>query len=62
MCTVTIKIDVEKVRRINPSLKDMDDITRWLQQLMDNLIEDLLAEKAEATLKPQVEESPTQGQ
>lgn len=61
MCTVTIKIDVDKVRRINPSLKDMDDITRWLQQLMDNLIEDLLAEKAEATQKPQVEENPAQG-
>ena len=53
MCTVTIKIDVEKVRRINPSLKDMDAITRWAQRLFDNLIENLLAEVDDSSLKPQ---------
>ena len=62
MCTVTLNINEALVRRVNPSLTDMMSINRWAQQQMDNLIEDLLAEKAEATLKPQVEESPTQGQ
>jgi len=38
MCTVTLNIDEAQIREINPSLTDMDAITRWLQQQMDNMI------------------------
>ena len=35
MCTVNIKIDNEKVRRINPNLKNNENIERWVQYCMD---------------------------
>ena len=34
MCEVTLKINENQVRRINPALKDIDAITRWAQHMM----------------------------
>ncbi len=41
MCTVNIKIDNEKVRRINPNLKSNEVIERWVQYCMDEFIDTL---------------------
>ena len=41
MCTVNIKIDNEKVRRINPNLKNNENIERWVQYCMDEFIDTL---------------------
>ncbi len=45
MCEVTLKIDESLVRRANPSLTDMESITRWAQHLMDTCIADLAEEE-----------------
>ena len=41
MCTVNIKIDNEKVCRINPNLKSNEVIERWVQYCMDEFIDTL---------------------
>ena len=41
MCTINIKIDNEKVRRINPNLKSNENIERWAQYCMDEFIDTL---------------------
>ena len=41
MCTVNIKIDNDKVRRINPNLKNNENIERWVQYCMDEFIDTL---------------------
>lgn len=41
MCTVNIKIDNEKVCRINPNLKNNDNIECWVQYCMDEFIDTL---------------------
>ena len=45
MCTVNIKIDNEKVRRINPNLKNNENIERWVQYCMDEFIDTLSSNK-----------------
>lgn len=44
MCTVTINIDEAQVRKVYPSLTDMESITRWAQHLVDACIADLTEE------------------
>lgn len=39
MCTVDIKVNDATMRRINPSLTSRDSIGHWLQQRVDELIE-----------------------
>ena len=51
MCTVNIKIDNEKVRRINPNLKSNENIERWAQYCMDEFI-DTLSSKEHKSLSP----------
>lgn len=41
MCTVNIKINNEKDRRINPNLKSNEIIERWAQYCMDEFIDTL---------------------
>lgn len=41
MCTVNIKIDNEKVRRINPSLNSNENIERWVQHYVDEFIDSM---------------------
>ena len=52
MCEVTLKINENQVRRINPALKDIDAITRWAQHMMDTRIADLLEIRSRENLKP----------
>ena len=40
MCTVTININEAQARRFNPSLKDMEAITRWAQRIIDDVLAD----------------------
>lgn len=47
MCTVTINIDENQIRKANPSLTSKDDITRWVQHLLDTCIADLSADRRE---------------
>ena len=47
MCTVSIKVDDEKMSRIDPSLNSLDSICRWLQHHVDVLIEEKMAENDE---------------
>jgi hypothetical protein len=44
MCTVTINIDEAKMRRINPELTSKERIGQWLQQRVDELMEDYLSD------------------
>ena len=41
MCTVTVRIDEEVLRGVNPSLSDMDAIRRWAQELIDLRIQQM---------------------
>lgn len=43
MCTVSIKVDNETVRRINPNLKNNDSFERWVQHYVDEFIHNLSA-------------------
>ncbi len=45
MCTVNIKIDNDKVRRINPNLKNNEIIERWVQYCMDEFIDTLSSDE-----------------
>ena len=52
MCTVTLNIDEARVRRLNPSLTDMDAITRWVQRLVDRNISFMDDEEESHPLSP----------
>lgn len=52
MCEVTLKINENQVRKINPELKDIDAITRWVQRLVDVRIADLVEIHSRKNLKP----------
>ena len=54
MCTVNIKIDNEKVRRINPNLKNNENIERWVQYCMDEFI-DTLSSNGHKSVSPNAE-------
>jgi hypothetical protein len=41
MCTVTVRIDEEVLRGVNPSLSDMAAIRRWAQELIDLRIQQM---------------------
>ena len=41
MCTVTVRIDEEVLRGVNPSLSDMAAIRRWAQDLIDLRIQQM---------------------
>ena len=44
MCTVNIKVDDVLVRRINPGLSCRESINKWLQGLVNAMIEEMAAE------------------
>ena len=53
MCTVTLNINEAQARRYNPSLKDMEAITRWAQKIIDDVLADNhISHSEEETLKP----------
>lgn len=53
MCTVTININEAQARRFNPSLKDMEAITRWAQRIIDDVLADNhISHCKEEPLKP----------
>ena len=53
MCTVTLNIDEAQARKYNPSLKDMDAITRWAQKIIDDALADNhISHSDEESLKP----------
>jgi len=41
MCVRTVKIDEARLRKINPSFKDVNVIDRWLEAIINNAIEDM---------------------
>ena len=41
MCTVTINIDEEVLRGVNPNLSDLAAIRRWAQELIDLRIQQM---------------------
>ena len=41
MCTVTVNIDEEVLRGVNPNLSDMAAIRRWAQELIDLRIQQM---------------------
>ncbi len=41
MCIRTVKIDEARLRKINPSFKDVNVIDRWLEVIINDAIEDL---------------------
>lgn len=53
MCTITLNINERQIREVNPSLTDIDAITRWAQHLLDTCIADLTADRhSHKELKP----------
>lgn len=53
MCTVTININEAQARKFNPSLKDMEAITRWAQRIIDDVLADNhISHCKEEPLKP----------
>ena len=53
MCTVTLNINEAQARKYNPSLKDMEAITRWAQKIIDDILADNhIGPSKEETLKP----------
>ena len=48
MCIVSIKVDNDTVRRINPSLKSNESIERWVQHYVDEFIQNLSADGNQA--------------
>lgn len=47
MCTVTLNINENQIRQANPSLNSKEDITRWVQHLLDTCIADMAADRRE---------------
>ena len=41
MCTVNIKVDERAMRRINPELTNSEKIGKWLQSVVDEMLEGL---------------------
>jgi translation initiation factor 2B subunit (eIF-2B alpha/beta/delta family) len=52
MCEVTLKINENQIHKINPNLKDLGAITRWVQRLVDVRIADLVEIRSRENLKP----------
>lgn len=53
MCTVTLNINESQARKFNPSLKDMEAITRWAQKIIDDILADNhISHSKEEPLKP----------
>ena len=53
MCTVTLNINEAQARKFNPSLKDMEAITRWAQKIIDDVLADNhISHSKEEELKP----------
>ena len=52
MCTVTVNINENQIRKANPSLTSKDAITRWVQRLVDNCIADLTDDDKNEKLEP----------
>ena len=46
MCVININVDEERLRRINPSFKDVSSISRWLQIQVDELIDEMTPPKS----------------
>lgn len=47
MCTVTINVDEDVLRGMNPELTTMAAIRKWTQQLVDLRIQELLDQDGE---------------
>ena len=47
MCTVTINVDEDVLRNVNPELTNMAAISKWTQQLVDLRIQELLDQNDE---------------
>ena len=47
MCKITIDIDEEKLRGVNPNLSDVANIRNWAQKLIDCRIQEMLDEENE---------------
>ena len=52
MCTVSVNINENQLRSIDPMLTDHDSITRWVQRLVDVRIADLVEIRSRENLKP----------
>jgi len=50
MCTVTVKVDADVLRGMDPGLDSPAAIRRWAQQLIDHHIQELMAEDAERAI------------
>lgn len=47
MCTVTVNVDEAMLREMNPNLSDKAAIRKWVQQLIDLRIQQMIAEDDE---------------
>lgn len=47
MCTITVDIDENTLRDVNPNLSDMAAIRNWVQKLIDHRIQEMIAEDTE---------------
>jgi hypothetical protein len=47
MCTVTVNVDEEMLREVNPNLSDKTAIRKWVQELIDLRIQQLEFEDTE---------------
>ena len=52
MCTVSVNINENQLRSIDPKLTDLGAITRWVQRLVDVRIADLVEIRSRENLKP----------
>ena len=53
MCIVTLNINEAQAGKFNPSLKDMEAITRWAQKIIDDILSDNhISHSKEEELKP----------
>ena len=52
MCTVSVNINENQLRSIDPMLTDHGAITRWVQRLVDVRIADLVEIRSKENLKP----------
>ena len=47
MCTVTVNVDEAMLKEMNPNLSDKMTIRRWVQELIDYRIQEMIAEDEE---------------
>ena len=47
MCTITVNVDEEVIRGVNPSISSPAAISEWAQQLIDSRIQEMLDEDME---------------